>query len=122
MGSTLRAGVGRAVITPPIGVDLMGYSRRSQPSVGIHMDMYATALVALLRQGTPRLDRARVLSYRMPAFGVAVIAGRRLVIPGPSGRWGSSIFRSSSRLRPGVTVGPLFPSPASPFGVPLRIH
>jgi hypothetical protein len=46
MDSTLHAGVGRAIITPPIGVDLMGYSRRSQPSVGIHMDMYATALVA----------------------------------------------------------------------------
>jgi len=46
MDSTLQAGVGRAVITPPIGVDLMGYSRRSQPSTGIHMDMYATALVA----------------------------------------------------------------------------
>ena len=46
MDSTLQAGVGRATITPPVGVDLMGYSRRSQPSTGIHMDMYATALVA----------------------------------------------------------------------------
>ncbi len=46
MDSMLQTGVGRANITPPIGVDLMGYSRRSQPSVGIHMDMYATALVA----------------------------------------------------------------------------
>jgi len=46
MENTLRAGVGRATITPPIGVDLMGYSRRSQPSVGIHMDLYVTALVA----------------------------------------------------------------------------
>jgi neutral ceramidase len=46
MDNRLRAGVGRATITPPIGVDLMGYSRRSQPSVGIHMDLYVTALVA----------------------------------------------------------------------------
>jgi len=46
MDSTLQAGVGRATITPPVGVDLMGYSRRSRPSTGIHMDMYATALVA----------------------------------------------------------------------------
>ena len=46
MDNTLRAGVGRATITPPIGVDLMGYSRRSQPSVGVHMDLYVTALVA----------------------------------------------------------------------------
>ena len=46
MDSTLQVGVGRATITPPVGVDLMGYSRRSRPSTGIHMDMYATALVA----------------------------------------------------------------------------
>ena len=46
MDSPLNVGVGRANITPPIGVDLMGYSRRSRPSTGIHMDMYATALVA----------------------------------------------------------------------------
>lgn len=46
MDGTLRVGVGRANITPPIGVDLMGYSRRSQPSTGVHMDMLATALVA----------------------------------------------------------------------------
>jgi neutral ceramidase len=46
MHATLQAGVGRATITPPVGVDLMGYSRRSQPSTGIHMEMYATALVA----------------------------------------------------------------------------
>ena len=46
MVHTLRVGVGRANITPPVGVDLMGYSRRSQPSIGIHMDLYVTALVA----------------------------------------------------------------------------
>jgi hypothetical protein len=46
MDAALRVGVGRANITPPIGVDLMGYSRRSQPSTGVHMEMFATALVA----------------------------------------------------------------------------
>lgn len=45
MTSRLQAGVGRAVITPPVGVDLMGYSRRSRPSTGVHMDLYVTALV-----------------------------------------------------------------------------
>ena len=52
MDSMLHAGVGRATITPPVGVDLMGYSRRSQPSSGIHMEMYATALVASAHGGT----------------------------------------------------------------------
>ena len=51
MDSSLHVGVGRATITPPVGVDLMGYSRRSQPSTGIHMDMYATALLASAHGG-----------------------------------------------------------------------
>ena len=46
MNGMLHVGIGRATITPPIGVDLMGYSRRSQPSTEIHMDLYVTALVA----------------------------------------------------------------------------
>ena len=51
MDSSLHVGVGRATITPPVGVDLMGYSRRSQPSTGIHMDMYATALLTSAHGG-----------------------------------------------------------------------
>ena len=51
MDSMLHAGVGRATITPPVGVDLMGFSRRSRPSTGIHMDLYATALVASAHGG-----------------------------------------------------------------------
>jgi hypothetical protein len=46
MDVRLHAGAGRAVITPQVGIDLMGYSRRSRPSTGVHMDMYVTALVA----------------------------------------------------------------------------
>lgn len=45
MPHLLLAGVGRANITPPVGVDLMGISRRLQPSNGIHQDLYATCLV-----------------------------------------------------------------------------
>jgi hypothetical protein len=45
MAGSLLAGVGRANITPPVGVDLVGISRRSQPSTGIHQDLYATCLV-----------------------------------------------------------------------------
>ena len=51
MDSMLHVWVGRATITPPVGVDLMGFSRRSRPSTGIHMDLYATALVASAHGG-----------------------------------------------------------------------
>lgn len=38
------AGVARADITPPVGVDLCGYGARPGPSTGVHDDLVATAL------------------------------------------------------------------------------
>lgn len=45
MSMQLFAGIGRANITPPVGVDLVGTSRRWRPSSGIHQDLHATCLV-----------------------------------------------------------------------------
>jgi neutral ceramidase len=44
MGS-LKAGMAKAVITPPVGVRLCGYAARTQPSIGVLDDLYAKALV-----------------------------------------------------------------------------
>ncbi|MEM2587981.1 MAG: neutral/alkaline non-lysosomal ceramidase N-terminal domain-containing protein, partial [Candidatus Bathyarchaeia archaeon] len=44
MGS-LRMGLSKVTITPPIGVRLSGYADRIQPSIGILDDLYARALV-----------------------------------------------------------------------------
>ncbi len=44
MGS-LKAGMGKAVITPPVGVRLCGYAARTQPSIGVLDELYAKALV-----------------------------------------------------------------------------
>ncbi|MCD6509491.1 MAG: neutral/alkaline non-lysosomal ceramidase N-terminal domain-containing protein [Thermoprotei archaeon] len=41
----LKAGVAKAVITPPIGTRLSGYAHRVQPSVGILDDLYVRTLV-----------------------------------------------------------------------------
>jgi Neutral/alkaline non-lysosomal ceramidase, N-terminal len=41
----LLAGVGRATITPPVGIWLMGYAARDKGSVSRHDDLVATALV-----------------------------------------------------------------------------
>jgi neutral ceramidase len=45
MGGELFAGVGRVDISPPVGVDLVGTSLRSQPSNGVYMPLVATCLV-----------------------------------------------------------------------------
>ena len=44
MGS-LKAGLARGVITPPVGVRLSGYADRIQPSIGILDDLWARGLV-----------------------------------------------------------------------------
>lgn len=41
----LSAGIGRAVITPPPGMALMGYIHREYGAAAVHDDLYATALV-----------------------------------------------------------------------------
>lgn len=68
---TLLAGAASVSITPPVGVDLMGYLRRSEPARGYGEPMEATALV--LDGGTTRL----------------VIVGADLV--GASGVWAQTI-------------------------------
>ena len=50
---TLTAGAASIAVTPPLGVDLMGYLRRSEPARGYGEPMEATALV--LDDGSTRL-------------------------------------------------------------------
>ena len=50
---TLNAGAASVSITPPLGVDLMGFLRRSEPARGYAQPMEANALV--LDDGDTRL-------------------------------------------------------------------
>lgn len=45
MTGTLLAGVARVPITPPAGIDLIGYAVREHGATGVHRELYATALV-----------------------------------------------------------------------------
>jgi neutral ceramidase len=53
MKPQLLAGVARSVISPPRGIFLIGYGDRTKGNIGIHDDLYATALV--LDDGTVQL-------------------------------------------------------------------
>lgn len=44
MDTNLRAGVARVIVTPPIGIPMIGFAGRG-PATGIHDDLTATALV-----------------------------------------------------------------------------
>ncbi len=45
MAQSLQAGVGRVDITPPLPIDLIGYSRRWQPASEVRAPLTATALI-----------------------------------------------------------------------------
>jgi len=53
MNPNLHAGVARVDITPPVGVDLCGFSARKKPSRGVHDALEAKALV--LNNGRKRV-------------------------------------------------------------------
>lgn len=72
-GPALTAGVARIIITPPVGIYLMGYMGRP-PSTGIHDDLTATALV--LAERSPQGEDAR------PEERVALLALDVLGLPG----------------------------------------
>lgn len=52
MGS-FKAGVTKVNITPPVGIHLAGFALRNQPSMGVHDELYARAIV--LEDGEERV-------------------------------------------------------------------
>ena len=65
--ATLRAGVARIDITPPMPADCMGFVRRAAPATGVLAPLTATALV--LEDGTGR--RAVIVAMDLIALGCA---------------------------------------------------
>ncbi|MBA7713984.1 Neutral ceramidase [subsurface metagenome] len=53
---SLKAGVAKDIITPPIGTSLAGYAFEKKPSIGIHDELYVRAIV--LEQGKTRVALA----------------------------------------------------------------
>jgi len=85
---TLRAGVAKAIITPPVGTALEGYSARADVSQGVHDDLYARALVlddgetsvALVACDLVGVDRRLVAEAREQASAATGIPGERMMI------------------------------------------
>ncbi len=73
-GATLRAGAGRADITPPTGYPMLGWARGDARALGQHTRLFARALV--LERGSRRLAVVAV-DLNMIAGGLAEQAARR---------------------------------------------
>ncbi|MFZ5912202.1 MAG: neutral/alkaline non-lysosomal ceramidase N-terminal domain-containing protein [Chloroflexota bacterium] len=70
----LFAGIARRIISPPKGVFLIGYGDRTQGNIGIHDDLYATALA--LDDGTTRLAIAALDMLTINEFIVDRVRAR----------------------------------------------
>ncbi len=84
----LNAGVARAIINPPIGVDLCGYAGRVPGCTSIHDDIYAKALVlddgqrraAIVTLDLIGLDDKQVAKIRESAGAAAGIPAANILI------------------------------------------
>jgi hypothetical protein len=65
--SQLFAGAARVKLMPPVGIGMAGYGRRTQPSVGVHDALAASALV--LSDGK---NKAAIVSVDLLAIGARI--------------------------------------------------
>ena len=77
---TLKAGMAKAVITPPVGTQLSGYSGRTDPSTGVLDNLYAKALV--FDDGNERLA---LVVCDVIGFGIDMVNEMRDIIQKRSG-------------------------------------
>jgi hypothetical protein len=85
---TLTAGAGSAIITPPVGTMMDGYTARAEPSQGVHDDLYARAIViddgdtsiALVSCDLLGVDRRLVAEARDRAARAVDIPAKNIMI------------------------------------------
>jgi len=77
---TLKAGMAKVVITPPVGTQLSGYAGRTDPSTGVMDNLYAKALV--LDDGNERLA---LVVCDLIGFGIDAVNEMRDIIQKQTG-------------------------------------
>lgn len=98
--SDLQIGHARACITPPVGVVMMGYGARSEPSVAIHDDLYANAVA--LSDGVQRLVVLALDVCEMPLYTTHLLKG---AIMEATGLEPDQILINTSHTHAGPEVG-----------------
>jgi neutral ceramidase len=103
---TLYAGHRRVCITPPVGTFLMGYASRTQPSEGVHDDLFANAVA--LSDGARRADAARrVVLVALDVCSLEVTQGRRVqeAIAARTGLAPDAVLLNFSHTHAGPLIG-----------------
>ncbi|NPV48321.1 MAG: hypothetical protein HPY69_15385 [Armatimonadetes bacterium] len=98
---SVAAGVGRAEITPPVGIKQSGYASRQTGSVGIHDDLTATALY-LEQDGEP----AALVGLDIIMFSEDEVNAIRQVCTELTGIPGERIMLACTHTHAGPLTGP----------------
>lgn len=108
----LRAGLGRCVITPPVGIELTGFAGRG-PSVGIHDELLAAALA--LESGN---QRAMIVTTDLLSSPEPLATAARVEIEKRTGVPAANIFICASHTHygPSLSVGE-GDDPVAPVGI-----
>jgi neutral ceramidase len=100
---TFKAGTSKIIITPPIGVELAGYS--FGPSQGILADLEAQALVLESARGNETL-RVAILSADLLVCGAELVANVRRRVESELGIPGNHVILAASHTHSGPTTMP----------------
>lgn len=96
--SELFAGIARAVITPPVGISLVGFAGRG-PAEGVHDDLLATTLA--LESGG---ERAILITADLIGFGESFVADVRAEIARRTGIPPQNVLLCASHTHYGPTT------------------
>ncbi|NLD42359.1 MAG: hypothetical protein GX657_02575 [Chloroflexi bacterium] len=96
----LRVGHGRVCITPPVGTFLMGYASRTQPSEGVHDDLFANAVA--ISDGAQRVV---IVALDVCSLEVAQAGRVREAIAERSGLAAENVLLNCSHTHAGPLIG-----------------
>ncbi|MGI8913881.1 MAG: hypothetical protein ACR2JY_08920 [Chloroflexota bacterium] len=105
---SLTAGVARVVITPPVGIGMVGYAGRG-PSVGIHDDLQATVLVLAEQIGGNAAAAGRVALVTLDVLGMqgeAITTAIKSQVEQVTGIPAARVFLACSHTHYGPVVSP----------------
>lgn len=101
-GTGLSAGVARVVITPPVGIGLVGFAGRP-PSTGVHDDLTATALV--FSEGDNAASRVAVVALDLLGmYGEEIGPAIKAQVQAVTGIPGERVFLNCSHTHYGPVV------------------
>jgi len=92
----LKAGFGKSIITPRVGVQLMGYANRTRPSTGVHDDLHARALALETNGRSWALCAVELCYLREPQ-----VATVRKIVESRTGFPGDRVFISAVHTHSG---------------------